>query len=167
MSQDHGANPPEEVVSWLNSLIQIEFLDTTNESQVSLGHQVSKENTTPVIRIEASEPDSKKGAYTINRLLQSRIDNSDDVELPDALLEREELSQHVRGVVEAFTSRLNETQRGVFQARFLTDDGEPDTFEAIGERLNGLTKQRIQQIDAELKVKFKKYLTHNQISLRS
>ena len=119
----------------------------------------------PVIRIEASEPDSRKGSYAINRLLQDRIDNTNDIELPDALLEREELSSRVRGVVGSFMSRLSETQRGVFKARFLTENGDPDTFEVIGKRLNGLTKQRVQQIDAELKKKFKKYLTHNQISL--
>lgn len=122
----------------------------------------------PVIRIEASEPDymgrSSNGS-AIHRLLQNRIDNNDEVELPDAQLERAEYSQYVRSVVDAFMERLNDAQRDVFQSRFLREDGEKDTFEVIGERLNGLSKQRIQQIDAELRVKFQKFVSHNQIAL--
>ena len=120
----------------------------------------------PVVRLETAEPDesAKHSSYIVNRMIQSRINNSEAVDTPDALLEREERSQYVQEIVTDFMSRLNDTQRGVFEARFLAQD-EPDTFETIGEKLNGLTKQRVQQIDAELKVKFRKYLSHNQIQV--
>ncbi len=119
----------------------------------------------PMIRIKTSELDSKIEDHRIQRLLQNRVDNTDEENRPDALLERLEHSKYVRDVVDAFMVRLNDTQRNVFQARFLKDDGEPDTFEVIGKRMEPfLTKQRVQQIDAKLRVKFKKFVSHHQIA---
>lgn len=136
------------------------------EVKVEEVREMEQRLSAPVIRIEASEPDSMSGNDSaVQRLLQNRIDNDDGANLPDALLERAEFSQHVRNVVDAFMARLNETQRDVFKYRFLK--GEPDTFEVIGRRMEPLlTKQRVQQIDAELRTKFKKFVSHNQIALQ-
>lgn len=121
----------------------------------------------PVIRIETSEPSSTgTNDSAIQHLLQERVDNDDDAKLPDALFERAEFSQYVRTVVDAFMERLNDTKREVFRYRFLKEDGEPDTFEEIGSRMvPPLRKQRIQQIDAELREKFRKFISHNQIAI--
>ncbi|MHA2426948.1 MAG: sigma-70 family RNA polymerase sigma factor [Candidatus Hermodarchaeia archaeon] len=122
----------------------------------------------PVIRIETSEPSSNSSNDSaIQRLLQDRAENNDDeANLPDALFERAEFSQYVRTVVDEFMARLNDTKREVFRYRFLNENGEPDTFEAIGSRMvPPLRKQRIQQIDAELREKFRKFVSHNQIAI--
>jgi len=124
--------------------------------------EMSQRLSAPAIQIEAFDSDNSSN---LQRLLRSRLDNSEDAEAPDSVFEREEFSHNIREIVDTFIDRLNETQACVFKARFCQD--EPKTFETIGQQLNGLTKQRVQQIDAELKGKFKKYLSHNQISLQA
>ena len=128
--------------------------------------QEMEQRLAPIVRIEKFEPDPvDNNDYTVQRMLQNRA-NNDNLGHPDVLFERAEFSQYIRSIAETFMSRLDDTQRDVFQSRFLKEN-KPDTFDVIGKRSEPfLTKQRVQQIEADLKTKFKKFVSHNQIALQ-
>ena len=126
--------------------------------------EMDQRMSAPIIRIDGEPNVNGIQNNAASRRVMQHLDSSDDVERPDTALERAEGAKQLYEAVDKFMSNLNETQRSVFKARSLKEDGEPDTFETIG-AVNGLTKQRVQQIDAELKNKFKKFVSHNQISL--
>ncbi len=80
---------------------------------------------------------------------------------PDNLLEKKELQQTLGRLVPEFMSTLSEREQTIFQRRLVQYDH--DTLESIGVDLQ-LTRERIRQIEAQLKDKFKRFLNNNQVS---
>jgi len=119
----------------------------------------------PVIRIQApsSNQDPNNTGASLHKLLKERIDAESDEHLPDALLEKEQFNHRVRKAIGEFMISLDDREQDIFRSRLLTDTKE--SFKAIGSRWDELSKQRIQQIDAELKMKFKRHLMRSDISL--
>jgi DNA-directed RNA polymerase sigma subunit (sigma70/sigma32) len=76
-------------------------------------------------------------------------------------LEQEELKANIKTLLDQFRQSLvdkNLTKKiVVFDCRFMTD--EPETFEAIANKEEiDITRQRVQQIDADLKKELKFFL---------
>lgn len=74
---------------------------------------------------------------------------------PEECFEEAETNSLVRGQLESFSTRLQANQRMIFDARYLKED--PETFEVLAQRI-GVTRQRIQQIDADLKKNLRRYM---------
>lgn len=95
-----------------------------------------------------------------------------DLPGPDVILENEESKNILKKKLEYFKNHLPGTAKKqaircyVFQHRFLQAD--PDTLEKIAGDLiksgmvKNITKQRVQQIDAEIRVRLEKFLTQDE-----
>jgi RNA polymerase sigma factor (sigma-70 family) len=83
-------------------------------------------------------------------------------ETPHDLLQKGERDRKTNDLTTEFLGTLGERESLIFKRRFLSD--EKYTFREIGEELGSLwTRQRIKQIEAELKTNFGKFLKRNNI----
>lgn len=116
------------------------------------------------------EMNIRTGTYAIgdednaeNFFLQRNLIRDQEDKLPDNMLENYELQTRIRALVNSFYDSLSkEDQRIVFAGRFLEEDTL--SFEELGAKC-GFTRQRAQQIEAQLKPKLKKFLIRNGISV--
>lgn len=107
-----------------------------------------------------SAPDASIDVDADNRHASKVFNLEDDRATPDAALERAELHNNLQARLVEFRKHLSTKNAEVFDRRFMQD--EPDTFEVIGLDL-GVTRQRIQQIEADLRTKLHKFLGSNYV----
>lgn len=74
----------------------------------------------------------------------------------DVVYEDEKFSELIREKINLLKSRCTPVELDIVESRFLKD--EPDTLKVIGER-HGLCRERVRQIEVEVKKYFKKNLT--------
>jgi RNA polymerase sigma-32 factor len=111
-------------------------------------------------------PDLAKGAeFVVDALIDARIDDGVAPDRPDEIIEQTSKSQYVRDVVDKFLVKLSDREQDIFVSRRLKFDGGQDTYKDIALR-HGSNKQRMKQIDDDVFGKFKKFLSHNQISFQ-
>ena len=79
---------------------------------------------------------------------------SDGTNIEEALAERQEKEMRLQLLAQAM-GRLNDRERAVIQARRLTE--EPDTLDALGERL-GISRERVRQIENRAVEKMTQYV---------
>lgn len=105
-----------------------------------------------------SASDLSNDAFYSNRLDKDNILE----DTPSHLVEELELKIKLKSLSKAFLERLSEKEKTVFEKRIL--QYEPDKFREIGLELQ-VSKQRVQQIEAYIIPRFKKFLIMNRISL--
>jgi len=152
-------------------------LAKTKAKAIAQQQDVSKQDIADLLDVklkEVEEMEMRLAAPTLSiqtneaegptRILRDRINSNEELS-PDSILEQKELNHRVREAVDRFMMKLDEREADIFQSRMLIDTGDRDSFKEIGMRWEDLSKQRIQQIDHELKQKFKRFLMRNDISL--
>ncbi|MFW5836885.1 MAG: sigma-70 family RNA polymerase sigma factor, partial [Desulfovibrionaceae bacterium] len=82
---------------------------------------------------------------------------SEDEPLESTVLRRQ-MSRMIQERIEAFLPRLDGKERDILRQRLLTDKGV--TLREIGER-HGVTRERIRQVEARLKVKLMDHLSED------
>jgi RNA polymerase sigma-32 factor len=80
---------------------------------------------------------------------------ADNDNIPDKLIEERNSKIDLNSKLELFKNSLNDKEKEVFNSRIQTND--PITFEEIGGKLL-ISKQRAQQIEAEVKTKLTRFL---------
>ncbi|HVI41928.1 MAG TPA: sigma-70 family RNA polymerase sigma factor [Anaerovoracaceae bacterium] len=108
-----------------------------------------------------SAPDASIDADNADGNGSSRVFNlEDDRPAPDQAFERAEVLRNLKGRLAEFRKNLSVKNAVVFDRRLMAD--EPDTFEVIGVEI-GVTRQRVQQIEAALLTKLHTYLRNNHV----
>ena len=76
----------------------------------------------------------------------------------DELLQLEEQKSIINNIMPLYLNKLSERNRDIFKRRIMAED--PETLEEIGNSY-GLTRERIRQVESDLKISFKKFLKNN------
>lgn len=88
--------------------------------------------------------------------------SSPSEEQPDNKLERNQFNKVLNGKLDDFAKKLtNYRHREIFEKRVVAED--PETLTILGKRLN-ITRQRTQQLEAQVKAKLRRYLQANKIN---
>lgn len=107
-----------------------------------------------VNKSDVEEFEIRWGGEVYDAVLEEIGDAFNDLH-PDKLFEKEEYRNSIKKRVDSFVNVLNDKQKAVFYRRFMTDN--PLTLEDLGTVL-GVSKQRVKQIEDEVKIKVVKYL---------
>ncbi|HOX42308.1 MAG TPA: RNA polymerase factor sigma-32 [Myxococcota bacterium] len=74
---------------------------------------------------------------------------------PEELVADEELREHVRQAMQDFRATLDEREAAIWDARIAAEN--PATFQELGDK-HGITRQRVQQVEQRLKLRFQEFL---------
>jgi RNA polymerase primary sigma factor len=122
---------------------------TVNEIAAALDKPVSYVQHLQELNTRSCSLEKPLGADGDYQLLDTLADTSLDT--PFSRLDSEDVSEQVA----AWIASLSEREREILTLRFGLDDEEPQTLEAIGQRL-GVTRERIRQIEARTLTKLRK-----------
>ena len=122
----------------------------------------------PIVRLDDHDDSiqSRQG----NFIERNRPDILEDMSYnPSELIEKMELKRTMENLIPKFMNGLSERDQIIFQRRLVNE--ENDTLESIGKDLScysrrklPLTRERIRQIELQLKGKFKRFLKTNHVS---
>jgi RNA polymerase sigma-32 factor len=119
----------------------------------------------PTVRLDM--PSDSVGGKSVrqnrhgNFIERTRPDIIEDGHGPSELLEKMELKRTMDDLIPRFMNGLSDRDQIVFQRRLIQYDS--DTLDSIGVDLQ-LTRERIRQIESQLKGKFKRFLQSNRVS---
>lgn len=111
--------------------------------------------------------DSNAYEYDTGIYFPEQFDADYEGRTPSKLLEKSELKNKLNKAMDEFSRKLKPKHRVIFERRFLKYD--PDTFESIGRDLPGptgkpLSRQRVQQIESDLRARLQKFLKFKEIT---
>lgn len=121
---------------------------------------VNQRLQSPDIRLDYLSEYIEKSFYgeTFNHIRNKlHIGNSSSYNL----LEQAEFKYILNKTTSAFLNSINSREQNIFKRRLINEDS--DTLESIGHDL-GITRERVRQIEFNLKNRFKKFLIKNQIN---
>lgn len=133
----------------------IEITDAVLAKRLDVGEkevsEMSQRLSAPDASIHIDPSPNQDSGSSIIKALSIESDDAN----PDEVFEREENKKQLNIRLMKFRTFLSAKKALVFDRRLMQD--EPDTLEEIGVEL-GVTRQRIQQIEAEIKVKLQSFL---------
>lgn len=121
-----------------------EYLDVDEREVI----RVSAQLDAPPVYLDAQAPGHEK--TTIGELMES--DSMD----PEAMVSAQEFSTRLRDVIDSFTATLtDERERAIWQHRMIAET--PRSLVELGDEW-GVSKERIRQVEVQIRTSFKKYL---------